>query len=455
MTRVLPFRAFKCAPAGGAARREDGPSAEASIVTCPEIEPEGAVPLNAIPIFGEGAAGGFLVLRHDYSAPSGVRKTRLALVALLEPLPGSEGAIKAALDVEPRDVTSLLAELERGRTQAEPVVAAYEEPRLELDKLLEKACLTGSPPELDEEGLDGDRLRFWKIADRHLTGEIIRFFEDREVYVVDGLHVYRACRRLASGRGRSQSDAENREPVVCPLTIFANLCDFGVSFTAHHLLVRDLLPIDINRLILELSPFFELKSYPLEGAGERSGAIKRFREELRVPGFTGSAIGAYFRGNPHLFLLRLREDVDRCRLFLPDVRPEEQSLDAFLLRRVLLDRYMRSRGRGAAAARDFEYARTIEEAIHSVRSERCGAAFFLNPPTKRELSDLLREGLRLPPGALALDPPVPSGLVAHIVPRPGASMRPRWRVAARNEPMTREGLHQTPNAKSQVPKNDQ
>ncbi len=413
MTQVLPFRAFKC-PEGKVPLRGDNQSLEASLLTSPGIDADRSIPDGAIPLFGDSGLGGFLVLRHDYNASSGIRKSRLALVALLGPVDGGRGTVKPALDVDPREVTSLLSELERVRTQLEPVIGVYDDVRLELDKILERACLVGGKPELDDERPEGDHLRLWKIASQPIIDEITRFFEGRDLYVMDGLSVYRAYRRLNGGAERRDADGRNGSPVGCPLTVFANLCDFGVELTAHHPLVKDLPPIDINELVLRLTPFFHVTSFPFDGARERSDVIRRFREEFRVLAYTDNAIGAYFGGNSQLFLFRLRDDVDRDRLFLPDVRREQQSLDAFLLRHVILERYVWADAGEATADRILDYARTIEDAVHSVDSGRCRAAFLLNAPTKRQLTEFLGEGLRLPAGAVALNPPVPSGLIVHF-----------------------------------------
>ncbi len=412
MTQVLPFRAFKC-PEGKVPLPGDNQSLAVSLLTSPGVDADRSIPDGAIPLFGESGPGGFLVFRHDYTASSGVRKSRLALVALLRPVDG--GTVKPALDVDPREVASLLTELERARTQLEPVIGIYDDVRLELDKILERACLVGGKPELDDEGPEGDHLRLWKIASQPIIDEITRFFDGRDLYVLDGLPVSRAYRRLNGGTECRDADDRNGSPAGCPLTVFANLCDFGVELTAHHPLVKDLPPIKINELVLRLTPFFHVSSFPFSGAHERSAVIRRFRDSFRVLAYTDNAIGAYFGGNSQLFLFRLREDVDRDRLFLPDVRREQQNLDAFLLRHVILERYVWADAGVATADRILDYARTIEEAVHSVDSGRCCAAFLLNPPTKRQLTEFLREGLRLPPGAVALNPPVPSGLIAHFL----------------------------------------
>ncbi len=365
MTQVLPFRAFRW-PAGGAPR-DDIERPPATLVTSPGINPGRSIPDGATPLFS-GGPGGFLVLRHDYDAASGVRKSRLALLGLL---------------------------------------------RL-VDRIVEKVCLGGGRPVLDEAGPQGDHVRFWTVVSGSLIEEIVRFFADRVVYLMDGLHVYRAYRRLNEARDGRDAGGSNGDAAGCPLTVFANLCDFGVDLTAYHLLVKDLPPIDINELVLRLTPFFDVKSFPFDGAGERSRVIGRFRQEFRVLAFTDNAVGAYFGGNSQLFLFRLREDVDRSRLYLPDVRREHHPFDAFLLRHVILDRFVFQNGDPSTAGRDVEYARTMEEAVHSVASGRCRAAFFLNPPTKRRLTELLQQGLRLPPGSVAIDPPLPGGLIAHL-----------------------------------------
>ncbi|MBI4600827.1 MAG: DUF1015 family protein, partial [Planctomycetes bacterium] len=201
------------------------------------------------------------------------------------------------------------------------------------------------------------------------------------------------------------------------LAVLINLFDFGVTLSAAALLVKDQPAFSINDAVLRLDPHFEVKAYAFGGTASLPRALTDFREDLRIRGFTESVIGACFAGVDNFFLLQLREGADRDELFLPDVRAPLKGFDSVLLRRVVLERCLAPGG----AALEIGYCWGAEEAVAAVRTGRCRAAFFLNPPNKRKLVQLARAGLRLPPSSARLEPPVRKGLV-------------KMRVAARSAP---------------------
>ncbi len=338
---------------------------------------------------------GFFVYRQEFRTDSGLDKSRLGLVALLDPDGDPSGPVYTTQDTEPYGVERCAEEISESTLQLTPLIAAVEDLKFELEKLLERGILLRDQPDISIELPQGDRHRLWKIEDPTLLGKLTEFFRGKECFLLDGIHSYRALRRLFP------------EDPLCPLTIFFNLFDFGVSLSASTLLVKDLPGLKINDVALRMEDFFETKTYPFAGPQQLPRALTDFREDLRIRGFTENVVGACFAGVDHFFLFQLREGVDRAKVFLPDVKPPHQEFDSVLLRSVLLEQYLGV----SAAAGAVDYTWSIEEAVAAVRSGKFGAAFFINPPNKRKLLNLARSGFRLPPGSARLEPPVRSRLV--------------------------------------------
>lgn len=338
---------------------------------------------------------GYFVYRQDYRTESGLEKSRVGLVGLLDLQSDTQAHVYTTQDTEPFGVERCLSEIAASSLQLVPLVAAVEDLKFDLEKLLERCILARENPDLSLEVEPGDRHRLWKIEDPALIEQVAEFFRGKDCFVLDGLHSYRALRRMSN------------ESMLRPLCIVYNIFDFGFSLGAATVLVRKLEDFNINELALRMDAFFDTRTYSFSSAQQLPRALTDFREDLRIRGFTDNVVGAYFAGLDHFFIFGLREGIDRAKVFAPDVKGPHQEIDSMLLRRVLLEGYL-----GVSAEPGMlEYAWSVEEAVAAVRSGKLGAAFFVNPPNKRKILGLARAGLRLPPGAVRLDPPVRSRLL--------------------------------------------
>lgn len=338
---------------------------------------------------------GFFVYRQDFRTESGLEKTRLGLVAMLNPEGDPGGPVLVTQDTEPFGVEHSVLEIQESSLQATPLIGAVEDLKFELEKLLERGILLRDHPDLSVELEQGDRHRLWKVDEPAMVESLRGFFRKKECLLLDGLHSYRALRRLRA------VDPPN------PIAVLYNLFDFGVSLSAATILVKELSGFKINDVALRLDNFFETKTYPFAGPQNLPRALTDFREDLRIRGFTDNVVGACFTGVDHFFLFQLREGADRSKVFLPDVKEPHREFDVVLLRKVLLERYLGVNPAPGA----FEYSWSVEESVGAVRSGKFAAAFFVNPPNKRKILNLAKSGLRLPPGAARLEPPVRSRLI--------------------------------------------
>jgi hypothetical protein len=333
----------------------------------------------------------------------------MGVVGLLDPEGDSSSQVHVVQDTEPFGVEKCLRDYQSRGLQDRFLVAAFEDAKFELERHLERGILLRKQPDLDL-GLDGgERHRLWKVEDAKLIADLQAFFRGKDCFLIDGLHAYRALRKL-----RDREPGHSSPPL--PLAVFFNMFDFGMTLRAATLLFPGRADFNINDLALRLNRFFEVRTYPFTAA-TLPRTFADFREDLRLRGFTESAVGACFAGVNQFFIIELREGVERGEVFLPDVSQALHDFDAVLLRRVIIERYVGA-GPGADPPAALEYTWSPEEGLAAVRAGKFRAAFFLNPPQKRKLVDLARSGLRLPPGSARLDPPSRAGLIVHRVAHP-------------------------------------
>ena len=356
--------------------------------------------LRRVPAEASGPAGlfvdrteGYFAYRQSFRSEGGLERTRLGLVGQLQL---GERAPPPLLtqDTEPFGVDWCAREIQASGLQLRPVVAGVEDTESELPALLERAILERENPDLRLELPEGESHKLWKIEDPGLVREVTSFLAPKDAFLLDGLHGLRALRRV-------------RPDAPSPVTVFFNLFDLSITFSSSVLLYPELHGFNINDLILRLNPAFEVKTFPFQDAQGLPRALADFREDVRLRGFTESVVGAFFAGVDHFFLFQLREGVERDRIFLPDVPLPLREFDSVLLRKVIVEGHLCP----GAEARAPEYCWSLEEAVAAVLGGRFGSLFLVNPPNKRKLASLARDGLRLPPGSLRLEPPVRSRLL--------------------------------------------
>jgi len=353
---------------------------------------------------------GLFIYRQDFKTEAGLDKSRLGLIGLLDC--AGDAKIYTTQDTEPFGVEACIEGITKTGVQESPVIAGVEDVHFELEKLLERGMASNRPPDVELEPSEGEH-RIWKIEDPTLIEDVRAFFRGKDCFLLDGLHTYRALRRLCDREGSGQEKGGPDAPApLCPMTMFLNYLDFGVNFRGVSVLIKEMADFSINDLALRMNTLFDIKTYPFDGPSALPRALTDFREDLRVEGFTDRVVGGCFRGLDQFFLFTLRNDADAEKVFLPDVRGLARGFDSTVLRRVILERYIRPVESGCES---LEYTWSPEEAIAAVRAGKFQAAFLLNPPNKRKLLRLARDGLRLPPGAARLEPPVHKRLVMKKV----------------------------------------
>jgi len=350
---------------------------------------------------------GLYVYRQEFRTDTGLDKNRMGLIAVLDVEGDPEGGVFPGQETEPFGVEARIEEISASGLQASPVVAGFEDTKFELEKILERAVLARKTPDVDLDAGGGERHLIWKVDDAKRIEDLRRFFRGKDCCLIDGLHGYRALRRL-----RDASGSGGKAAPLHPMTVLFNLFDFGLVLRAACLLVKEVSGFNVNDLVLRLDASFEVKAYPFSGKS-LPRALTEFREDLRLKGFTEMVVGAVFRGVDQFFLFELRDEQARESVYLPDVKEPLREFESVLLRRVVIERYLSGRPGDPFPAIDYSWS--TEEAIAAVRAGEFLAAFFINPPNKRKLAALARGGLQLPPGSARLDPPPRAGLLLREV----------------------------------------
>jgi uncharacterized protein (DUF1015 family) len=253
----------------------------------------------------------------------------------------------------------------------------------------------------------------WSVQQPNALRQLVGCFEQKECFLFDGVHHYRAARRVRDIAVEEQWDVG--EEALYPMVHLVNVYDFGVSLGSTHYLVPPVPDFDLNRYVLRTSTFFDVHTYGWGRSRSRAEAQYDFDEDLRIHATNRIAVGVYVPGETQFFLFVLKEGVDRVSVLPPDVSSLYYPFSVVYARRVFAERYYWNQEEGVAPWDTVASASTIDEAVERADREGFGIAFFIYPPTKRNLANLARRGRRLPAGSIRLHPPSIRGLIMDPV----------------------------------------
>jgi len=334
-----------------------------------------------------------------------MEKSRIGLVARLDPFEVEKRQVMASVDASPGLVAATVEELRRNRIKTGFVVAGFEDPQFELERILVREV--GSCPLVVKTG--NARHTIWPLRKSRDLEEIVDGLRAKECFLFEGVHLFRAARRIRDIAQEEKWGLPEEE--FYPLAYLVNVYDFGVALEARHYLLPEREDFDINRYVLEADRFFEIRTYRWDKKEDREHARAEFEEDLRIHATNRVVVGAAFRGEKQFFLFILKENLDRSALLPPDVSSLFHNFSVVYLRRLFVEKYYWKEENPEENWRRTVAAPGVTRALRRIEKEKFGAAFFHHPPTKRSLANLARRGKRLPAGCIRLTPPALPELV--------------------------------------------
>ena len=373
MTAIAPFICLPAAPAEAAA-----------------APPPGAPALYAY--------------RVDYRTAGGLEKTRLGIVAGIDPFKVENPDVVPIAEAEPARTEAALAALRTAGVKTGVVVAGYEDAHFEVERILGRG--PSVPPRVHARAHETHAV--WPVSGGRAARELARFVALKACVPFDGLHHFKAARRF---RDEMRGAAEQ---AFYPLALLVNVLDFGMSFGSYTYLAPPREGFDINRFVAACDESFTLQDYRWEDDAGRARAWREFHEDLRIRGTTAVAVGAAFAGTRQFLLFTLKENVPPASLLPPDTPTALHEFAVMHLRLGFVARRYFETEDAAQAWNRIAVFPTPDEALAALDA-RGGAAFFVSPPNKRALMALAQARRRLPPDSVRLNPGVPEGLFTEKI----------------------------------------
>lgn len=218
-----------------------------------------------------------------------------------------DGRIKMHQALREREVAAHAQLMKKLGVHAAPVMAAYRDPAVEVDRLFRK--LESSPPAFQVQTPDGTWHRIWRCGDAEIIGTVRHFFAPRKLYILDGHE------RLAAMQVTGAQLAEEQSMPMYAAGNYATMCLVNLEDQA-------LLPAPVHRLLggpalaqaevlARAARYFSVTKLP--GLAQSASKLAKVIDEWTAP---QACFALAFPGSPDVWQLSL----------LPAVSPRDEGI---------------------------------------------------------------------------------------------------------------------------------
>jgi uncharacterized protein (DUF1015 family) len=323
------------------------------------------------------------VLRQDYEAPDGARRTRTGALARLRVDEYGPGRIRPHERTHPGPKEDRLQLTRATRTNLSPIFSLFPDPDGAAARAMEQVASTG--PFASAADLDGTENTLWRSSDDDLVSELQMALADAELLIADGHHRYETARVY-------QQEGGAGHVLMCLVA----LQDPGLTvFPTHRLLTR----LDDDRresLRATIQRDFEIAPVDaddLEPAG--NGPVRM------------GYLDAHHR-RPLMLTLRDQAIADEA---LPDKPEPYRRLDTAVLEALVLEGALGMSEDDISHLNGLDYARDSAQARERVETGAAEAAFFMGATPVQRVRDVAATGESMPPKSTYFFPKVLTGMV--------------------------------------------
>jgi uncharacterized protein (DUF1015 family) len=326
------------------------------------------------------------VLRQDYSAPDGTRRSRTGFFARVRVDEYGPGRIRPHERTHPGPKEDRLKLTRATRTNLSPIFALFPDPNGVAERATAQIAQAEPFATVDDDTL-------WRTTDEDLIAELQMALADAELLIADGHHRYETARVYADEVG-------GEGPHRYVLMLLCSLSDPGLLVYPTHRLLSGLKDDSAKQIAIRdvLRENFEV-----EELGDTA--------ELEPPAGDGRVAFGYmdsFFKRPFRVTLKDQAIADRALAGMP---APYRRLDTAVLEALVLRGALKMSEDDISHLRGLDYSKDLRDAIDAVESGRADAGFFMRATPVEQVREVAATGESMPPKSTYFYPKVPTGLV--------------------------------------------
>jgi uncharacterized protein (DUF1015 family) len=329
------------------------------------------------------------VLRQDYAAPDGRRRSRTGVLARLRVDEYGPGRIRPHERTHPGPKEDRLNLTRATRTNLSPIFSLFPDPDGAAGRAMEQVAAT--EPFASAADLDGTSNTLWRSADEDLVAELQMALADAELLIADGHHRYETARVYADEVG---GEGEHRYVLM----LLCSLSDPG------------LLVFPTHRLLTGLKDD-TAKQLAIRDALKRDFEIEELSDVRELEPPAGPVAFGYmdsFHKQPYRVTLKDQAIADKALEGMPAAY---RRLDTAVLEALVLRGALGMSEDDISHLNGLDYSKDLDDAIDAVRTGRADAGFFMRATPVEAVREVAETGESMPPKSTYFYPKVPTGLV--------------------------------------------
>jgi uncharacterized protein (DUF1015 family) len=329
------------------------------------------------------------VLRQDYEAPDGRRRTRTGVLARLRVDEYGPGRIRPHERTHPGPKEDRLNLTRATRTNLSPIFSLFPDRDGAAGRAMEQVAAT--EPFASAADLDGTSNTLWRSADEDLVAELQMALADAELLIADGHHRYETARVYADEVG---GEGEHRYVLM----LLCSLSDPG------------LLVFPTHRLLTGLKDD-TAKQLAIRDALKRDFEIEELSDVRELEPPAGPVAFGYmdsFHKQPYRVTLKDQAIADRALEGMP---APYRRLDTAVLEALVLRGALGMSEDDISHLNGLDYSKDLDDAIDAVQTGRADAGFFMRATPVEAVREVAEAGESMPPKSTYFYPKVPTGLV--------------------------------------------
>jgi uncharacterized protein (DUF1015 family) len=331
------------------------------------------------------------VLRQDYEAPDGNRRSRTGVLARLRVDEYGPGRIRPHERTHPGPMEDRLKLTRATRTNLSPIFSLFGDRDGAAGRAMDQ--IAGSAPFASAADLDGTENTIWRSADEDLVAELQMALADAELLIADGHHRYETARVYAEEVG-------GEGPHQYVLMLLCSLSDPGLLVFPTHRLLTGLKHDTEKQLAIREALMRDFEIDELDEA--------RQLEPTDANGRVAFGYMDSFHRKPYRVTLKDQAIADRALEGMPE---PYRRLDTAVLEALVLRGALGMSEDDIAHLRGLDYSKDLADAIDAVQTGRADAGFFMRATPVDQVREVAEAGESMPPKSTYFYPKVPTGLV--------------------------------------------
>lgn len=356
------------------------------------------------------------VYEHEFEF-RGVRRTRRGIVAALRLEDPEAGVVLPHEDTLAKPLTDRLNLMRACNSNFSPIFGLFEDESASVSGTLQS--VTSTAPVISVKWDDGSLHSLWVVDDPWMLKKLAKPLTSARVYIADGHHRYETALRYRDEMRSANPNFSGDEAYNFVMALLVEMSDPGLVILPTHRIVIQGSSNNSGSVEERLSEVFDLRHFPTNGdPASKVRALLDAMDEAK----SANVLGAFGLRKGYFSLLLSKNDGTMHRA-MPEINSSAwRSLDVSVLKVAVLDRVLGVKEGDPAQAGAVEYVSDEVAAVRAVIEGKASMAWFVRPPTVRQVRDVALASDRMPHKSTYFHPKPLTGLVLNYLvgdlPRP-------------------------------------